>query len=231
MNKQISLSGLANKKINVLVIGSSRGLGKEFVLLLNNNGEVGRVFNLLTPNRQELDLLDLEQTQKFVLEHKPDVIVNFAVTNKNSLIHKTDILTDKDSFDALRLGTVSQFNLVQSALKHMRENRFGRIILFSSIIKEQPLIGTAVYGCSKAFVEQMSKHVAKENALFNITCNTIQLGYCETGLINEVDPKIISNLNIPSKRLCKTDEVNKLIVSILSNEYLNGTTIQLNGGM
>lgn len=230
MNKN-SLYELKSKKVyKILVIGSSRGLGKEFINSLDNE-EIGRIYQLLLPTRDELNLLNLEDTQKYIKENKPDIVINFAVTNKDSFIHKTNLLYDKDSLDSLNLGTTSQFNLVQSALVNMRQEKFGRIILFSSIIKEQPQNGTSIYGCSKAFVEQLSKHVAKENASYGITCNTIQLGYCETGLINKVDSKILENLNIPAKRLCSANEVNKMIISVLTNPYINGSTLQLNGGL
>ncbi len=229
MNK-ISLSGIRNKIINVLVVGSSRGLGKEFVSSLKDE-ENGRIFNLLTPSRDELNLLDLKKTEEYCKKNNPDIVINFAVINKDSFVHKVNLSDGGENYDSLLLGTVGQYNLVSSCLKNMRVQKFGRIILFSSVIKEKPLVGTSIYGCSKAFVEQLSSHVAIENASLGITCNTIQLGYCQVGLIEKVDRKIIENLSIPAGRLCSSNEVNKAILSVITNPYINGSTLKITGGL
>lgn len=216
-----------NKKI--LIIGASRGLGKKCAEYFANISG----YSILSPTSGELNLLNFEQTREYVEKNTPDIIFNFAVKNLDSALHKisSDIISEMK--DAVELGTTAQLNLVSSALKSMRKNKFGRIVLFSSVVTNNLVFGTAAYASSKAFVEQLAKNLGKENAKLGITCNVVRLGYTEEGLISKVPGDLLEGIveTIPASRLCRADELNCLLKTIIEIEYLNGATISLTGGL
>jgi NAD(P)-dependent dehydrogenase (short-subunit alcohol dehydrogenase family) len=115
----------------------------------------------------------------------------------------------------------------------MRENNFGRIILSSSVTVDKNVMGTSIYAASKSYYENIVKTICLENASKNITANCIQLGYMDGGLTYTLSEEFIKKTidNIPSKRLGKPEEISKTIDFLINNEYINGTTIKLTGGL
>ena len=115
----------------------------------------------------------------------------------------------------------------------MREQKFGRIILTSSVLAERPLAGIGVYSACKAFSDTIVKAVAIENAKYGITCNSMQLGYFNGGLVDHI-PKPLKHTIlefIPMKRWLMIEEIENTIMYIMNNPYLTGTTIRINGGL
>jgi NAD(P)-dependent dehydrogenase (short-subunit alcohol dehydrogenase family) len=56
----------------------------------------------------------------------------------------------------------------------MREQKYGRIILISSVLAEK-VTGTGLYSASKTFTDSITKMVSAENISKNITCNSLQV--------------------------------------------------------
>ena len=85
----------------------------------------------------------------------------------------------------------------------MREQKFGRIINFGSVVPQIGMQGTAAYAGSKSALWGITKVIAKENAIKGITVNTLNLGYFNVGMISEVPEKILNSIvdTIPVKKL------------------------------
>ena len=115
----------------------------------------------------------------------------------------------------------------------LREDNFGRIINLSSVVAQKGTPGTSAYAASKAALWGMSKSIAVENALKGITINNINLGYSELGMIEQVPEKYQDTIKaqIPSGEFCKKEEVFKCVEFIRNNDYLNGSSVDLNGGI
>ncbi|MBD3636692.1 MAG: SDR family oxidoreductase [Crocinitomicaceae bacterium] len=115
----------------------------------------------------------------------------------------------------------------------MRERGYGRIVLISSILAESPVVSTGIYAGCKGFLDSIAKTVALENAGKGVTCNTIQLGYFDGGLTYRIPEKILDHIvgSIPMKRIGTIDELNDLIQTLISVEYITGTSIKMNGGL
>ena len=115
----------------------------------------------------------------------------------------------------------------------MREQSYGRIINFGSVVSELPSPGISAYAASKSALSGMSKSIAVENATKNITINNINLGYSELGMINEV-PEIYLNQikeRIPSNQLCKSANIFNTVEFLRNTEYVTGSNININGGL
>ena len=71
----------------------------------------------------------------------------------------------------------------------MIQNKFGRIINFSSMAVRHEVKGEAIYTASKAAICAMTRVMAKEFYEFGITCNVISPSAIDTDMIKKIDPK------------------------------------------
>ena len=114
----------------------------------------------------------------------------------------------------------------------MRQNKFGRIINFSSVVAQKGVPGTSAYAASKAALWGLTKNLAVENAKYNITANNLNLGYFNTGMIKDIPDNMLTTIkeNIPAGRLGEPNEVLNAIEFLINTPYVNGTSIDINGG-
>src|SRR6056300_1732505 len=102
----------------VLVLGSTGLLGSAFKYLSRNYK-----YDFLFPSRKELDLLNIDDLEKFILLHKPDFVINCAGHNDVKAIEVND-----EEFDlALNLNAYLPFELSKLSKKY----KF-RLLTFSS---------------------------------------------------------------------------------------------------
>jgi NAD(P)-dependent dehydrogenase (short-subunit alcohol dehydrogenase family) len=75
--------------------------------------------------------------------------------------------------------------------------------------------------------------VAIENASKGITANCMQLGYMDGGLTHTIGQEFLSKIisSIPACRLGRAEEIAETIKFLILNEYVNGATIKVSGGL
>jgi NAD(P)-dependent dehydrogenase (short-subunit alcohol dehydrogenase family) len=115
----------------------------------------------------------------------------------------------------------------------MRERNFGRIILISSILSSRPVAGTSVYSGCKAFIDNLVKTCSIENLSKGITCNSLQLGYMDGGLVYEIPTDIREKIkeSIPLKRWGNIIELENSVRYLINTEYVSGCSLKINGGL
>jgi NAD(P)-dependent dehydrogenase (short-subunit alcohol dehydrogenase family) len=123
-------------------------------------------------------------------------------------------------------------NCCKAALDPMVDQGWGRVITVASGAGTVGLdLGVSTYGAAKAGAMGFMRHLAKENARYGITANTIALGLV---LRNVKDPELVKRLAdpIPVGRLGTPEDVGPLAVYLASEEssWITGQTIGLNGG-
>ena len=123
--------------------------------------------------------------------------------------------------------------MITSLLPIMREQNYGRIINFGSVVSELPTPGISAYAASKSALFGMTKSISIENANKGITINNINLGYSELGMINEVPEVYLNQIKekIPSNKLCKPSDILNTVEFLRNTEYVNGSNININGGL
>lgn len=196
----------------LLLIGGSGGIGQGLIPLLNKY-EVH-----FTDSKQ----LTLPSVKNMI---SADIIINLAALISVNELHKFSLLSKK-LIDVNCLGSV---NILASCLPQMRLNKYGRIILMSSVFSEINIKGYGVYSASKAFVDKLVKIAAIENAQYGITVNSIQLGY--TGIGMGVDSPEEARNKPSLKRFCRIDELHKAIEFIIETEYYTGQNLRIDGGI
>jgi NAD(P)-dependent dehydrogenase (short-subunit alcohol dehydrogenase family) len=115
----------------------------------------------------------------------------------------------------------------------MRESSYGRIINLSSIVAQTFVPGASAYAASKAGLWGLARSIAMENAKKGITINNLNLGYYNLGMISEV-PKEYQDIlkkKIPSGNFGGPENILNAIKFLIENDYINGTSIDINGGL
>ena len=211
----------------VLIVGGTGGLGTQVVNLMSNH------YDITSIGSQDLDLRNINQCEEFFNNKNYDVVINFAGINYDSLVHKIsskNIDTIKNLLDVNLIGTI---NLVSTVLKNMREQKYGRIILISSVLSEKNIIGTGIYSSCKSFIDKFVKNVSLENIKYGITSNTIQLGYFDGGMTYKIPEENLKKIQqtIGLNRFGKIEELTNTIKFIIENEYVTGVNIKIDGGL
>ena len=95
-------------------------------------------------------------------------------------------------------------------------------------------IGQTAYAASKGGIIALTLPMARDLAPLGIRVNTIAPGVMGTPMLlampEKVQDALSSNVQFP-KRLGLPEEFGKLVLHIAENNYLNGETIRLDGGL
>jgi NAD(P)-dependent dehydrogenase (short-subunit alcohol dehydrogenase family) len=225
----------------ILITGASRGIGKFLLDEFTDRGE--EVYGTYYSENKELekdekffrlDVSDYQQAEKAisVLEKKINkfILINCAGNNYNCFAHKSSPQKWNEVISTNLIGT---YNMIRASLPIMREQGFGRIINFSSIVAETGIPGTSAYAASKAGLWGMTRSIAVENASKGITVNNLNLGYFDIGMIAEVSEeyqKIVKN-KIPTGNFGDPKNIFNAVKFIIESEYINGTSVDINGGI
>lgn len=222
----------------IVIIGASKGIGKylhgKFTSL---DLPVIGTYNKTSEETEGLYQVDVTSTESVTafFESISDklnevVLINCAGINYNAFGHKADTDKWKKVIDVNLVGT---FNCIHEVLPVMREQNFGRIINFSSVVAGKGTPGISAYSASKSALWGMAKSLTQENAKKNITINNINLGYSELGMIEQVPEEFLNQLisQIPAKKLCEPIDIYLTVKYIMECSYLNGASIDLNGGL
>jgi len=210
----------------VAFFGATSGLGKQVVPLLTDC-KVDSIGSTKVNFENESDIRNY-----FFLNNDTDVLLIFTNYNYNSLIHRY-AHKQVELHKQLHINMQGVTECISHALDAMRRNSYGRIILASSVVVDRSVVGAGIYGATKAYYENLVKTIALENASKGITANCIQLGYMDGGLTYTLDSVFLDNTikSIPAKRLGTPQEIADTISFLIKNEYINGTTIKLTGGL
>ena len=136
------------------------------------------------------------------------------------------------------VNLVGSFNVAKTCADLMQHNEAGVdgergvIINTASVAAYEGQIGQAAYSASKGGVVGMTLPMARELARFGIRVMTIAPGVFWTpmvdGMPDDVQKSLAATIPFPS-RLGQPQEYADLAAYILTNTYLNGETIRLDG--
>ena len=237
---------------NVLITGSSRGIGRETALYLAKNGydivlhcnssiekacevaemvkEAGSSVRILQFNvkdrKQCSDVLnkDIEENGIYY-----GVVLNAGIARDNVF----PIMEDDEWDDVLNTNLGSFYNVLKPVIIPMIEKRIkGRIVTMSSISGLAGNRGQVNYSASKAGIIGATKALSLELAKRGITVNCIAPGVIDTDMIKDIPVDEIKKI-IPMKRLGQAKEVASLVNYLMGEDasYITGQVISVNGGL
>ena len=141
----------------------------------------------------------------------------------------------------IRVNLIGTFNVLRLAAEQMAGNEpfdehddRGVIINTASVAAFEGQIGQAAYSASKGGIAGMTVPVARDLAGLGIRVNAIAPGIIHTPIFDGMDEKVIRSLEdsvLYPKRLGTPDEVARLTLFIIENDYINAECIRIDGGI
>jgi acetoacetyl-CoA reductase len=160
-----------------------------------------------------------------------DVVVANAGITRDAPFHKMTPDQWKQVIDTNLSGV---FNTVHPIWPGLRERKFGRVIVISSINGQKGQFAQVNYAASKAGDLGIVKSLAQEGARFNITANAVCPGYIATDMVMAVPEKVRETIiaGIPVGRLGEANEIARIVTFLASDDagFMTGSTISANGG-
>jgi 3-oxoacyl-[acyl-carrier protein] reductase len=232
-----------------LVTGGSRGIGAATALRLAEAGAdvavgcgqhheaaeeiAGKITGL---GRRAVvvsgDMADPDVPRRIVAETAErlapvDILVANAGTGVRADLDEVDVAA-WDHVMAVNLR--APFLLAQAVVPHMREQRYGRIVLLSSVAAFLGGILSPQYTASKAGLIGLAHSLAATLAPHGITVNAIAPGLIMTDMLAG-DPRLETlERSVPVGRLGQPAEVADVIVAVARNAYMTGQTVSVDGG-
>jgi len=239
-------------KKQVLITGSSRGIGKETAIYLAQNGydivlhcnknmqkaedvlkEVeaagvsGRILQFNVKNREECKRVlakDIEENGVYY-----GVVLNAGIARDNVF----PAMEDNEWDEVLGTNLGGFYNVLKPVVMPMISNRVkGRIVAMSSVSGLCGNRGQVNYSASKAGIIGAVKALSLELAKRGITVNSVAPGVIETDMTQDLPVDEIRKM-IPMKRFGQAKEVASLVNYLLSQDaaYITGQVISVNGGL
>lgn len=253
--------GLKNKR--ALVAGASSGLGYGCAKALYNEGarvaicsskkdRIEAAAASLTSDRNEVMPLVCDLTKAQEIES--------LIKDTRSLFGSIDILVancggpppgthenlkEKEWQLAWNLTFMSTVRLIQGVIPYMKTNKYGRIILITSMAAKQPVENLLLSNSYRAGLLGYAKTISQELGPFGITVNTVMPGYTKTERLDSLAENIAQRTGkskdevysewiqiVPVKRLGIPDEFGQFVAYLASQQagYISGTATAIDGG-
>lgn len=236
----------------VLITGSSRGIGKETALYLAKNGyNIVLHCNKNTSKTEEV-LKEIEKlgvsarVLQFDIKNREDckkalendieengiyygVVLNAGIARDNVF----PIMEDDEWDDVLNTNLGGFYNILKPIVMPMIEKRIkGRIVAMSSVSGLCGNRGQVNYSASKAGIIGAVKALSLELAKRGIMVNCIAPGVIETDMTQDLPVDEVKKM-IPMKRFGKAKEVASLVNYLMNEDasYITGQVISVNGGL
>ena len=236
----------------VLVTGSSRGIGKAIALHLAGSGfDVavhcrGNVEQAQAVAAQmeamgrrswvlQFDVADRSAAEQVLNQHLEQhgafygVVCNAGITRDNAF----PAMSGDDWDSVLNTNLGGFYNVLRPLVMPMvSARRGGRIVTLSSIAGLAGNRGQVNYSATKAGLIGATKALALELGKRGITVNCVAPGIIETDMIDEVFVDEAKKM-IPLRRFGQADEVASLVTYLMSDQasYITRQVISVNGGM
>ena len=160
-----------------------------------------------------------------------DIVVANAGITRDAPFHK---MTPEQWHQVIDTNLTGVFNTIHPVWPGMRERKFGRIVVISSINGQKGQFAQVNYAATKAGDLGIVKSLAQEGARANITANAVCPGYIGTDMVMAVPEKVRESIiaQIPVGRLGEPEEIARCVAFLVSDDagFVTGSTISANGG-
>ncbi|MGQ0644915.1 MAG: SDR family NAD(P)-dependent oxidoreductase [Elusimicrobiota bacterium] len=237
---------MAASVLNVLVTGSSRGIGRAVALAFGRAGHRVTVHcrSRLEQAREvaaevvraggeaearQADLADPAQARKLVDDAAAKwgslhVLVNNAGVARDRTILK---MTEAEWREVIDVNLSGVFWCLKAAAAHMARQKEGCILNVSSLAGLRGAFGIANYAAAKAGVAALTKTAARELGRFNVRVNAVLPGFHRTemndALWEKGRDKILEEHVLG--RLADADELGDFVVALSKLKSVSGQVI------
>jgi acetoacetyl-CoA reductase len=230
-----------------LVTGGSRGIGEAISKALaaegytvaatyaGNEEAAARFTEATGIKTYKWNVADYDSSKAGIEQVEADlgpievVVANAGIT-RDAPFHK---MTPQQWSEVIDTNLTGVFNTIHPVWPGMRERKFGRVIVISSINGQKGQFAQVNYAATKAGDLGIVKSLAQEGARAGITANAICPGYIATEMVMAVPEKVRESIigQIPAGRLGEPEEIARCVCFLASDDsgFINGSTISANG--
>lgn len=244
------MKNLANK--HIIITGASQGIGKNIAtnflqsraniyLISRNKSKLLKLkedLSIINSTNKKIECYNADVTNQSEISDifkeigTIDVLINNAGITRDNIIVR---LSKNDWNSVINTNLNGTYNCCKAAAKYMIKQKSGKIINISSIVGQIGNKGQSNYAASKAGIIGLTKSLAKELAVRNITVNAINPGYIDTKMTQELSDKNkdVFLSNIPLNKFGDPQDISNLVCFLASNKsnYITGQSINVDGGL
>jgi 3-oxoacyl-[acyl-carrier protein] reductase len=231
-----------NTPRTVLVTGGNRGIGfaiaEEFVAAghrvavtaRSGSGPAGSL--TVVADVTDSASIDAAFTQVEAELGPVEVVVANAGITRDTLLLR---MTEDDFTSVIDTNLTGAFRVVKRASKGMLKQKFGRVILISSVVGLYGGPGQINYSSSKAALVGFARSLTRELGARNITANVVAPGFIETDMTAELpaEQQAEYRKSIPLGRYGTAAEVARVTRWLAGDEaaYISGAVVPVDGGL
>ena len=245
---------VAEKMSRVTVItGGTSGIGRGIVeKILANSEQDDLIFATYAHNAYKAndfwDSLKPEDQEKLIIMKADmssyDDMMNFVKEVKEKAGHVDWLISNAgiSTYDKFQDYTFEEWNnivntnlsipvfMIKEFMPVMTEG--GRVLFMGSYAGQQAYSSSLVYGVTKAAIHFLTKSLVKEFEPKGITVNAIAAGFIQTPWHENRTPESYERINrkIALHRFGEIKDVADMAYSILTNNYMNGSIVDIHGG-
>ena len=230
-----------------LVTGGSRGIGAAISKALKDagytvaasyagNDEAAAKFTNETGIKTyKWDVADYAASKEGIARVEADlgpveiVVANAGIT-RDAPFHK---MAPEQWQQVIDTNLTGVFNTIHPVWPGMRERKFGRVVVISSVNGQKGQFAQVNYAATKAGDIGIVRSLAQEGARAGITANAVCPGYIATEMVMAVPEKVRESIiaQIPAGRLGEPEEIARCVAFLVSDDagFINGSTISANG--
>ena len=237
-----------------IVTGAGRGMGRAVAMRLAAGGATIAVNDLRTDDAQRVadelnatgtealavagDVTDSGDVRRMVSQSTDALGAVHILINNAGVLRPTPVIDiEEDEWDfVVGVNLKGTYLCSRAVLPAMRSQGWGRIVNFSSTAgKNVSTVGGAHYTAAKAGILGFTRHLAKEEAGYGITVNSVCPGLIDTEMVRDTissDRADAYAASFPIQRLGQPEEVAELVAFLASDRasYITGASLDINGG-
>lgn len=161
----------------------------------------------------------------------PYCLINNAGIDKP---HEPALMISDEAFDKLvSTNLKAPLFLMRDFAKEMARNESGVIVNISSILAQKAVIGSAVYGATKAALEALTRQFASELGPKGVRVVAVAPGFIETAMTAGIpdDQRAGIAKDVALGQFGAPEAIAETVWHAIENQYLTGAVIPVDGGM
>jgi 3-oxoacyl-[acyl-carrier protein] reductase len=215
----VAVNYTQDTKAAVACVESAVALGARAVAIQADIAKLGEARRLVTETIDKLGGLDL-------------LVCNAGIWKGGPVEEISEELWDT----VLDINLKGTWTVCSAVVPHMKQQRFGRIVIVSSTAGQRGEANVSNYAASKGGQISFTKSLASELAGYDITVNAVAPGWVDTEMNADVfragTLRKDIELSIPLGRVASATDIARPIVFLCSDwaRHITGEVLNVNGG-